>query len=66
MLRRGAIVNSRSTGAGNADALRMAALDTDPPRVYGINARLIPTLDPASVDYDRGQRPYRPLLDTKH
>ena len=27
----------------------MAALDTDPPRIYGINARMIPTLDPASV-----------------
>jgi hypothetical protein len=27
----------------------MTTLDTDPPRVYGINARMIPTLDPASV-----------------
>jgi hypothetical protein len=27
----------------------MAALDSDPPRIYGINARMIPTLDPASV-----------------
>jgi hypothetical protein len=27
----------------------MMALDTDPPRVYGINVRMIPTLDPASV-----------------
>lgn len=27
----------------------MAALDTDPPRIYGINARMIPTLDPTSV-----------------
>ena len=27
----------------------MTALDTDPPRIYGINARMIPTLDPASV-----------------
>jgi hypothetical protein len=27
----------------------MAALDTDPPTLYGINARMIPTLDPASV-----------------
>jgi hypothetical protein len=27
----------------------MLALGTDPPRIYGVNARLIPTLDPASV-----------------
>ena len=27
----------------------MAALETEPARIYGINARLIPTLDPASV-----------------
>jgi hypothetical protein len=27
----------------------MAALDTDPPRVVGINVRMIPTLDPATV-----------------
>ena len=27
----------------------MTALDSDPPRVYGINTRMIPTLDPASV-----------------
>ena len=27
----------------------MTALETDPPTIYGINARLIPTLDPASV-----------------
>lgn len=27
----------------------MTALDEDPPRVYGINARMIPTLDPAHV-----------------
>jgi hypothetical protein len=27
----------------------MAALDTDPPTIYGINARMIPTLDPATV-----------------
>jgi len=26
-----------------------AALDTSPPRIYGLNARMIPTLDPASV-----------------
>jgi hypothetical protein len=27
----------------------MTTLDADPPQIYGINARLIPTLDPASV-----------------
>jgi hypothetical protein len=27
----------------------MTALDANPPRIYGINTRLIPTLDPASV-----------------
>ncbi len=27
----------------------MAALEADPPRIYGVNARLIPTLDPARV-----------------
>ncbi len=27
----------------------MTVLDPDPPRVYGVNARMIPTLDPASV-----------------
>jgi hypothetical protein len=27
----------------------MTALDTNPPRIYGINARMIPTLDPASI-----------------
>ena len=27
----------------------MTVVDTDPTQVYGINARLIPTLDPASV-----------------
>jgi hypothetical protein len=27
----------------------MTARDTDPPRIYGINARMIPTLDPANV-----------------
>jgi hypothetical protein len=27
----------------------MLALETDPPRIYGVNARLIPTLDPARV-----------------
>jgi hypothetical protein len=26
-----------------------AALDTSPPRIYGLNARMIPTLDPARV-----------------
>jgi hypothetical protein len=25
------------------------ALDTDPPRIYGVNVRMIPTLDPSSV-----------------
>ena len=28
----------------------MAGLDTDPPRIYGVNARMIPTLDPAKVE----------------
>jgi hypothetical protein len=27
----------------------MAAIDVDPPRIFGVNARMIPTLDPASV-----------------
>jgi hypothetical protein len=27
----------------------MTALDADPPRVYGVNVRMIPTLDPRSV-----------------
>ena len=27
----------------------MSALDVDPPRVFGINTRMIPTLDPRSV-----------------
>ena len=27
----------------------LMALDTDPPRIYGLNARMIPTLDPRSV-----------------
>jgi hypothetical protein len=29
--------------------MHMIALDADPPRIYGINARMIPTLDPARV-----------------
>jgi hypothetical protein len=27
----------------------MAAIDVEPARIFGVNARMIPTLDPASV-----------------
>jgi hypothetical protein len=50
----------------------MTAIDADPPRIYGINVRMIPTLDPASVKvrqidnghtgffWTKSDKPFRP------
>ena len=43
----------------------MMAVATDPPRIYGFNARMIPTLDPASVQLRQVNNGHTDIFWTK-